>query len=319
RLKPQTDTIPKVLVHVAGKPMLGHLLDDLINAGIRDVVCIVGYLKEQVIDYVTAEYPNLSVEFVEQKEMLGLGHAIYTAKDTFNGEDILIALGDTLYDVDFSDFTSTANSALALVRVEDPRRFGVAELDSSNKWVRRMVEKPEKPKSDLAIAGLYYIKNSDQLVESLDYIISNDIRTKNEFQVTDALQLYIDSDQKMDAYIINGWYDCGLPETLLETNRVFLEKMRFKNSYRNENSCIIEPCAIHPSVTIKNSIVGPYVSLGKNCEINNSIINNSILAEQVKTESVILEQSIIGNDAEVSGSASQLNLGANKRYVQEEG
>jgi glucose-1-phosphate thymidylyltransferase len=309
RLRPQTNTVPKILVHVAGKPMLGHILDDLKQAGITDIVLIVGYLKEQVIQYVQDEYSDLKIEYIEQKEMLGLGHAIWTAKASFTDE-MLIILGDTIYDLNLKDFINQKVSTLGLKQVDDPRRFGVAELDESNKFISHLVEKPEHPKSNLAIVGLYYIKNSALLLTCLQELIDKNIRTKNEYQLTDALELMLKKGEPVQPYEINGWYDCGIAETLIETNKILLAKKKDKQRQFYVNSLVIEPCIIHPSVQIENSIVGPNVSIAKDSIIKQSIVKNSILTEKVTIINSLVEESIIGANSIIHGKAKRLNIGA---------
>ena len=310
RLRPQTNTTPKAMVHVAGKPMLGHIIDDLVKANITDIVLIVGFMKEQIIDYVTDEYSQLNIEFIVQKEMLGLGHAIWMTKQLMGNEDSLIVLGDTIYNVDMSEFVNSENSVLGLRAVSDPRRFGVAETTSDKKFVTKLVEKPDKPKSNLAIVGLYYIKNTEKLMECLEYLIENNIRTKNEFQLTDALQKYLESDENVEVYEINDWFDCGQADVLLETNRQLLDIKTYDTSVMIENGLIIQPCAIHPTAKIKNSIVGPYVSIGRNTVIENSIIRDSIIADHCNLTSKHIETSIVGDHSNLNGKARKLNVGA---------
>jgi glucose-1-phosphate thymidylyltransferase len=310
RLRPQTVNTPKAMVSVAGKPILGHILDDLLKSNIDDVIFIVGFYKEHIIEYVNEEYPNIKATFIYQKEMNGLGHAIWKAKEITANEDILIILGDTIYDVDLSKFIDSKNSVLGLRQVADPRRFGVAETTSDKKLVTKLVEKPDRPKSNLAIVGLYYIKNSKELMDALQYLIDNDIRTKNEFQLTDALQKNIEDGKKFEVFEINDWYDCGQADELLKTNQHILSNMKFDTSVMVENALIIEPCAIHPTAVIKNSIVGPNVSIGKNTEIKNSIVKNSIIASNCRLESKNIIDSIIGHDCDLKDQPRQLNLGA---------
>jgi glucose-1-phosphate thymidylyltransferase len=315
RLRPQTNSVPKVLVNVAGKPMLGHIVDDLLAAGIKDMVFIVGYLKEQIQKYIKNNYPSVNAEFVEQKEMLGLGHAIYMAKELSGNDDLLIILGDTIYDVDLKKFLNSEFSSLGLKKVSDPRRFGVAETDIKKRFITKLVEKPEAPKSNLAIVGLYYIKNSQKLFDALNHIIENNLRTKNEYQLTDALQYMIENGEQFTVSEINGWYDCGLSETLLDTNEILLKKKNFENSVMLENSILIEPSAIHPSVKIINSVVGPYVSVGKNTIIENSVIKNSIISEDVLINSQLLDASIIGANSSLKSEFKSYNIGAHASLV----
>jgi len=220
RLRPHTFTLPKVLLNVGGKPIVGHILDRIIENGFDEATIIVGYLGDMIKDYVVKHY-SIKIDFVEQEERLGLGHAIYLTRHTVSDDPILIILGDTIFDVDLRAIMHSENSILGVKEVDDPRRFGVAELE--NGVIRRLVEKPEDPRSNLALVGIYYIKHPNVLMECLRDEIKGNIRTRGEFQLTDALQMMIERGERMTTFGIEGWFDCGKPETLLETNRHLLD------------------------------------------------------------------------------------------------
>ena len=189
RLRPHTFTLPKVLLNVAGKPILGHILDKIIGEGIHQGTIVVGHMSELIKEYVAETYPSFKAEYVEQGERLGLGHAIYLSRNTLDNEPVLIILGDTIFDVDLSPVLRQQYSSLGVKAVDDPRRFGVAEMQNGS--IVRLVEKPEQPASNLAVVGLYYIRNPRLLVSCLNELVERDIRTKGEFQLTDALQMMI--------------------------------------------------------------------------------------------------------------------------------
>jgi glucose-1-phosphate thymidylyltransferase len=215
RLRPHTYSVPKVLLNVAGKPIIGHILDTIIAAGYDEATVIIGYLGEMVKEYVLANY-KIKFDFVEQEERLGLGHAIYISRHTFSRDPILIILGDTVFDVDLKKMVGSPHTEIGVKPVEDPRRFGVAEIQGE--FISHLVEKPDKPVSNLAIVGLYYIRQPQTLVDCLKEMIKSNVRTKGEYQLTDALQMMLDRGEQMRAFPIEGWYDCGKPETLLSTN-----------------------------------------------------------------------------------------------------
>jgi len=304
RLRPHTYTLPKVLLNVAGKPILGHIMDRIILEGISKATFVVGYLGEKVEEFIRENY-DIEAEFVEQEEQLGLGHAIYISKDTFKGDELLIILGDTIFDVDLKSMLSKEYSALGVKEVEDPRRFGVAIVE--NGFITKLVEKPETLISKLAIVGLYYIKNSDLLENCLNEIISKDIRTKNEFQLTDALQLMLERGEKFIPFNVEGWFDCGKPETLLSTNHHLLEKLN--NAEELDTVVIQKPVYISPKSKIENSIIGPYTTINDGAEIKNSIIINSIVGLNAKVQNAILRDSIIGNNTIIIGQFKKLNTG----------
>ena len=304
RLRPHTYTVPKVLLNVAGKPIIGHLLDRLVENGLRDVTVVVGYLGDKIKEYIGEHY-TINIDFVEQEERLGLGHALYISRHTFGGGPILIALGDTIFDVDFAAFTGGDVSTLGVHKVEDPRRFGVVE--TSDGIITKLIEKPENPTSHLAVVGLYSIRNSALLVECLSDEINKNVKTKGEFQLTDALQMMIDRGEKMKAYTIDGWYDCGKPETLLATNRVMLDRM--SPSASMNGVVVLPPSYISPKAVVKNSVIGPYATVAEGARVENSIIKNSIINEEASVSDALLEDSIVGSNALVRGSYKRVNIG----------
>jgi len=305
RLKPHTLTHPKVLLNVGGKPIISHIVAKLLEEKITEATFIVGYLGEKVQDFISETFPELKAEYVEQKELLGLGHAIYQASRTFNEEEIVIILGDTVFDVDLNQITNLETSSLGVKEVEDPRRFGVAELE--NGFITKLIEKPSEPTTNLALVGLYYIKNSTLLTRSLEELFKKNIKTKNEYQLTDALQIMIDNGEKFSTFPVEGWYDCGKPETLLSTNQFILE--RNGHDLKIDSVVINQPVYISPTANIKNSVIGPYASIGDNCEVFESVIKNSIINKNSKVQRMVLTDSIIGADAKVKGSLHKMNVG----------
>lgn len=305
RLKPHTYTTPKVLLNVGGKPMLGHILDKLLEEEVYKVTFVIGHLGNQIKDYVESEYPSIKADFIEQKKMEGLGHAIYTAIPTFDDKEIFIILGDTVFDVYLKDVFKNKQSALGVKKVDDPARFGVAVLE--NGFIKKLVEKPTTPISNLALVGLYYIANADVLVKSLNKLVEKDIRTKGELQLTDALQMMLDDGEKMKTFDVDGWYDCGKPETLLSTNKFLLDKK--SSSRKFENAVIISPSYIADDAKIDNSVIGPYATIDKGCIIKESVIKNSIVGANSQVSKAMLSGSIIGNNTVVKGAFKRLNIG----------
>lgn len=305
RLKPHTYTTPKVLLNVGGKPMLGHILDKLLEEKVHKATFVIGHLGNQIKDYVESEYPSIKADFIEQKKMEGLGHAIYTAIPTFDDKEIFIILGDTVFDVYLKDVFKNKQSALGVKKVDDPARFGVAVLE--NGFIKKLVEKPTTPISNLALVGLYYIANSDVLIKSLNKLVEKDIRTKGELQLTDALQMMLDDGEKMKTFDVDGWYDCGKPETLLSTNKFLLDKK--SSSRKFENAVIISPSYIADDAKIDNSVIGPYATIDKGCIIKESVIKNSIVGTNSQVSKAMLSGSIIGNNTVVKGAFKRLNIG----------
>jgi glucose-1-phosphate thymidylyltransferase len=305
RLRPHTYTLPKVLLSVAGKPIISHIIDKIMGEGITSATIVVGHMGEMIRDYLTSTYPKFPIEYVEQEEHLGLGHAIFISSHTITAEPILIILGDTIFDVDLHEILRGTHSALGVKEVEDPRRFGVAE--TTNGFITRLVEKPEHPVSRLAVVGLYYIRNTVLLVSTLRELVEKDIRTKNEYQLTDALQLMIDRGEKMKPFLVDGWYDCGKPETLLSTNHALLERQA--PSKKIDGVVLVDPVFVAPSAKLTNCVVGPYTTVGNDAVIYESIVRNSIISESARVHRALLDNSIVGNGSVVKGSYKRINVG----------
>ncbi|MFP4380671.1 MAG: sugar phosphate nucleotidyltransferase [Candidatus Sumerlaeia bacterium] len=319
RLRPFTHTVPKVLLQVADKPILGHILDRLIAEDIRDVTFVVGYLGEMIEEYVRKEYGDIKSHFVEQKEARGLGHAIYITKDTLADcdEPVLIILGDTIVQADLSILHDSETDLIGVCEVDDPSRFGIVELDGE--MITRMVEKPAKPKTNLAIVGLYYLNNIELLYQCLEENIDNDVKTKGEIQLTDALQLMLEKGTKMKSFKAQGWYDCGKPETLLATNKTLLEQKHMNNieelQDRFPGTAFKAPVYVGPGAEVTNSIIGPYVTVAAGAKVDNSIAANSIINSGATVQNILLGESIIGNDARVERKAVRLNVGDRSEVV----
>lgn len=305
RLRPLTLTRPKVLIPVAGKPILGHILDRVIDFEVAEITVVVGYLGEQIVEYVEKNYPTKKFRFIEQKERKGLGHAVGLAlKDV--DDPVLIILGDTIIDTDYGVLFGSEKNVIGVMPVDDPRRFGVVEVKDGH--VKRLVEKPEVPPSNLAIAGIYLIQSQRMLKSAIKEIIKRGIKTRDEYQLTDALQLLLEKGIDMEISEIGACYDCGTRKTLLDTNQKLL-KQRRQEKYNFESSVIIPPVFIHPEAKIKKSIIGPYVSIGRNTAVEYSIVENSIIDSGSLIKNTVVKKSLIGYNSYIKGSAFVLDMG----------
>jgi glucose-1-phosphate thymidylyltransferase len=313
RLRPFTHTVPKVLLQVADKPILGHILDKLIAIGVHHVTFVVGYLGDHIETYVQKYYPNLETAFVEQAEPRGLGHAIHLTAPTHRDcdEPILIILGDTIIEADLSLLSQADTDLIGVCEVENPHRFGIVELDGDR--ISAMVEKPETPPSNLAIVGIYYMRQPAQLYEALDANIREGRLTRGEIQLTDALQRMIETGTPMRAFQVSGWHDCGKPESLLNTNHALLQE-RFQTLSmdmlkRYPSVRFRPPVFVAPTARLGESIIGPNVTIADGARVTQSIVQNSIINQGAQVENVILSNSIIGNDALVREKALRLYVG----------
>ena len=310
RLKPHTRTQPKSLIPLAGKPILGHIMDRLVEAGVTEFVFVIGYLGDRIEQYIAEQYGQYQSTFVIQTLGKGIGHAVWLVRDTFSADEgLLIVLGDTIFEADIAGVFAKGGNALGVRKVEDPRQFGVAELKEDG-HILRLSEKPLIPKSNLALVGLYYIENSADLFACLDYNIQHEIRTQNEFHLTDALQCMIDKGIGFTTFTVDTWFDCGQKDIILQTNRNLLKRVDQQAFVKFEKgNIIVPPVYISPTAKVENSIVGPDVSIGDGAVITRSMLKNSIIGQGAELNNAILEDSLIGADAILVGAASSLNIG----------
>lgn len=313
RLRPHTYTQPKPLIPVAGKPIIAFLVDQLVDAGIQDFVFIIGYLGEKMRLYLEQSYPDLKKTFVTQTNRLGSAHALYMARDAFaDDKELIIVFGDTIIDLDMSRFLQSPTSCLAVKKVKDPRDVGVVEVDETGKALH-LVEKPSIPKSNLALVGMYKVREVDAFRRAIASVVESDLQTLQEYQLTDALEAMIRADIPFQTMEVNNWFDCGKKEVLLETNAIMLKRpgAATTNPAGLENTIIIPPVYIGENCSISHSIIGPNVSIGGNTRIFASMIRESIVGNYSSLEEVVLHHSIIGNDSSIQGPRQSLNTGDN--------
>lgn len=315
KLRPLTYTQPKALIPLAGKTILSVIIDQLLAVGVTEFVFVIGYLGEKIQRYISKTYPNLTYTFITQSDRRGTGHAIWLTKEsTQNDEEILIILGDTICDYNLKEVLQSETSMIGVRKVDDPRSFGVAELNENDQVVR-MVEKPLIPKSNMAMVGIYYIKDATLMYQILDQQLENHAQEEGEYHLTNALQLMIVQGSYMKAFRVNNWFDCGKKETLLATNAILLKQMSSgdfsQHNTQYTNSVIIPPVSIAEGCHIVDSIIGPNVSIGEQTKVQSAIIKDSIIGSYAELDEVVLHSSIIGSDAFVRGLSQSLNIGDN--------
>ncbi|MCS6965289.1 MAG: sugar phosphate nucleotidyltransferase [Candidatus Kapabacteria bacterium] len=304
RLRPLTYAVPKSLLTVADKPIVGHILDGLQSAGIEEVVLIVGYKGDQLVEYVRNAYPTLKLHWVVQTEAQGLGHAVWCARDYLDGRPAVIVLGDTLVELEWERFLGLPQNAVGVKQVEDPRRFGVITLQDG--VVTGFVEKPENPPSDLALVGLYLILDTLRLREALEELLRRNLRTRGEYQLTDALELMRQSGSQFYPLRVQTWYDCGKVETLLETNRHLLH--RRANNPELPHCAVIPPIYVAPTARVEYAVVGPYAAIADGAVVRHCIIRDSIVNAGAYLEAVLVEHSVIGARSTLRGSFQRVSL-----------
>lgn len=313
RLRPLTYTQPKPLIPVAGKPILSFIIDQLVEEGITEFVFIIGYLGEKIRDYVEEIYPDLDTQFVTQEERIGSAHAIWLAREHFkDADELFIFFGDAIIDADLKAFIRSSSSVLGVMKVDDPRKFGVVELDEEGN-VSNLVEKPSIPRSNLAMVGCYKVREVEQFIRACAYNLENELRHLGEYPLTDALARMLEWGTPITTIKVDNWFDCGRREVLLETNATFLSRPGFATDDPPpfDNSIIIHPVHIGAGCKITNSIVGPHVTIGDNTRIERAIVRDSIIGEFAAIEDIILQQSVIGSDTRIRGNQQSLNIGDN--------
>jgi glucose-1-phosphate thymidylyltransferase len=249
---------------------------------------------------------------VHQTDRQGVGHAIRLTRSIVNNDEVFVVLGDTICEYDVKEVMNNPNSMIGVRKVDDPRDFGVAEIEEDG-FISHVVEKPQIPKSNMALVGVYKIKESEQLFQCLESNIRQGLRSYGEYNLTDALDCMIKAGIKFSSFKVENWFDCGRKETLLESNATLLKKFAQDNpvKYEFENTVIVQPVSIGAGCNIKNSIIGPNVAIGDNTVIDYSIVKNSIIGSFSNLFDIVLETSVIGSDTNLRGETRSLNIGDN--------
>ncbi|MBX2959090.1 MAG: NTP transferase domain-containing protein [Flavobacteriales bacterium] len=315
RLRPHTLTIPKPLLPVGGKPIVQRLVEDITKVcgePVDEIAFIIGDFGAEVEKNLVAVAESLGAKgsIYYQEEALGTAHAILCAKESLTGK-VVVAFADTLFKADFK-LNSDAEGIIWVNQIDDPRAFGVVKLNADN-VITDFVEKPEHFVSDLAIIGIYYFKDGEYLKNELQYLIDNNIKEKGEFQLTNALENMKQKGTKFVPGKVDEWLDCGNYKATVYTNQRVLEfiknDLKPDASLQNDNSIIIQPCYLGKNVKLKNTVVGPHVSIGDNVTINQSIVSNSIIQSNTTIEKANIKDSMIGNHVKIKQQQQELSVG----------
>jgi len=306
RLRPHTHITPKPMLKVAGKPVMSYVLDELKKLGnVEQIIYITGHLKEKVEEYARTEIDVPSV-FIEQKVQDGTAGAIALAKD-YVDQPVLIIFVDTIFDADLTKVKSVdADGIIWVKEVEDYQRFGVVVTDKDGNMTK-IVEKPKTPISKRANIGLYWIRNWKLLFEGIDFVLKQP-KNQGEYFLTDAFQYMIDKGAKIRVIDVEGWFDAGKIETMLETNEAMLTRGRARRPRDAGDSTIVDPVYIEDNVTLKKSKVGPNVSIGKGTVLEGSEISNSIVGSNAKIRKSVLKNSLVGDDTVVEGVKGEVTV-----------
>ncbi len=320
RLRPHTVTVPKPLIPVAGKPIVHRLVSDIakvLGEPIEEVAFILGdpaFFGDDVVESLKelAQGLGAKASIYRQDEPLGTGHAIMCAKESLSGPAV-IAYADTLIRADF-DLDKSADSVIWVKQVDQPEAFGVVKLNGDNE-IMELVEKPKEFVSDLAVIGIYYFKDVGVLKNELQYVLDNNIINGGEYQINDGIKQMMQKGMKFVPGKVDEWMDCGNKNATVDTNTRmlgFLEKdgeALISDSVKLENAKIIAPCFIGKNVVLKNTTVGPYVSIGNNTTIENSTIKNSLIQTQTKISNANLDNAMVGNHVVFNGNFETVSIG----------
>jgi glucose-1-phosphate thymidylyltransferase len=315
RLRPHTNTKPKALLSLGNKPLISHIIDSVIET---DLIIVVGYEKDKLINYIKSNYKKTcNLTFLEQKDRRGLGHAIYTAAEFLDGEPVLIALGDSLYENSFSLMINEYNKfpnwtgAITVKSVSNPQDYGIVNTRKKSNEVKELVEKPKNPTSSLAITGVYIVRDSLELKSALEELVNfNQIGMGGEIQLTDALQSMVKKGLTLGAIDSGRWFDCGKKAALLAAHKYVLDKSK-QSSVESElkNTILIPPIAIQTKCDISDSIIGPYVSIDKSTTVKKSILSSSIIGSGSHIINTNIHDSLIGDKVKLIGKGHNFNIG----------
>ncbi|MEA4908754.1 MAG: sugar phosphate nucleotidyltransferase [Anaerolineaceae bacterium] len=314
RLRPHTWSKPKPMMPIAGKTVLDYVLDQF--ASLPDpqnveYVFIVGPNSQRIQEHMHANYPDVTVHFVVQTVMRGQSDALYLAREYLSGGPMLMAFSDTLIEADFSFLKDEKADGVALVKpVPDPRRFGVAEVNAEGR-ITHFVEKPQSMDNNLALAGFYYFRRGEDLMQAIEEQMARKMSLKNEYFLADAINVLLEKGVYFRPEIIETWLDAGVPDTVLETNRYLLDHRQHNSAEAAQRPGVVinPPVFVHPSAEIVNAVIGPHASIGAGCHIEDSVVRNSVLGNNTRVTRMVLEASLLGDTVQATGQVAHLNLG----------
>ncbi|PKP22824.1 MAG: nucleotidyltransferase [Bacteroidetes bacterium HGW-Bacteroidetes-21] len=316
RLRPHTLTTPKPLLPIAGKPIVQRLVEDItkvIGKPFDEIAFIIGHFGKEVEEQLCSIAKDMGSvpRIYYQSEALGTAHAVLCAAPSLDGP-VVVAFADTLFMAKDMPFNASDDAVIWVQQVDNPEAFGVVKLDKSG-FISDFIEKPKTFVSDLAIIGIYYVRDGKNFKDELQYLVNKSKKVNGEYQLTDVLENMKGKGIRFKTGKVDEWLDCGNKDATIYTNRRILESLNPKSlvdkSSKLVNSIVIPPCYVGENVMIENSVVGPYVSVGNDTQIKNSIIRNSILQTHALVSVAHIENSMIGNHAEIIGTASEVNVG----------
>ena len=315
RMRPHTLTTPKPMTPIAGKPIVQRLLEDIAKVcpeKIEEIAYVIGDFGEEVEKalHQIAENLGAKASIYYQEEPLGTAHAVLCAEPSLNGK-VVVAFADTLFKANFT-LDIAQDATIWVQSVPDPSAFGVVKIDSQER-VTDFVEKPKDFISDLAIIGIYYVREAEILKKELQFLVENNIRNSNEYQLTTALENMRRKGSTFRISKIDEWLDCGNKDATVFTNQRYLEYIKdtklIADSAKIVNTVIIPPVFVAEGVELYNSVIGPHVSIGSYTKIEHSMVRNSIVQQHTHIENANMQDSMIGNHVKYYGKSSDLSIG----------
>src|SRR5574344_1310585 len=316
RMRPHTLTIPTPLIPTAGKPIVDRLCSEIVAAcgeDVEEIGFVTGNFGSEVEQMLIKIAENLGAKgkIYYQDTPLGTAHAILCAKESLKGK-VTVAFADTLFDTDMT-LDTREDGIIWTHKVENPAAFGVVRKNEDG-TINGFVEKSKEFVSNEAIIATNYFKDGENLKNELQYLIDNDIVKKGEYQLTDALQNMLDKKLRFKTMDVKEWLDCGNKNATVYTNQRILAIKQHKEQLISveaqiRNTTIIPPCYIASGVSISDSIIGPFVSIGENTQFINSEIKNAIIQTSASLIGVKCQNSMIGNNTKLEGAEGELSLG----------
>jgi glucose-1-phosphate thymidylyltransferase len=308
RMRPQTWSKPKPLIGVAGKPVLGHVLDTLDAASPDSYVFITGWLGEQVREYMETEHPQLIARYVVQEELKGQAHAIYLAREWLRGPTLIVFV-DTIFVGDVRNLGSEGEDGIIWTKeVPDPRRFGIVVVEDG--YIKRFVEKPTTMEHRQAIIGAYWVRDGEALVEATETLMASGQSLGGEYYLADALQTMVDEGARFLTRPVSVWEDCGTPEALLHTQRYLLDHGHHREA-PVKDAVLVAPVHVADGAVIRRSVVGPYVSVGIGATIEDSIVRDAVIEAGATVSRQVLANCLVGRQALLRGEVRSVNVGDN--------
>ncbi len=317
RMRPHTHTTAKPLLPVAGKPIVQRLVEDLTEVAgepVEEVAFVTNPAFGAAVEVellAIAKGVGAKGSIHHQEEALGTAHAILCARNALKGR-VIVAFADTLFRADMK-LDTDCDGVIWVSKVDDPRAFGVVKLDG-NGIITEFVEKPQEFVSDLAIIGIYYFTDGERLREEMQYLIDHNIRDKGEFQLTNAMEQMKQKGARFKAGAVDTWMDCGNKNAMVDTNAKVLGFLQDRKDLVHpkavvKDSVVIPPCFIAEGVTLRQAVVGPFVSIEGGTTITGSVVRNAIVRRQVNITDAVVANSMLGERTTVRGKAQDLNIG----------